>query len=83
MDFGSSRKGKFVSHGANTLDDILGPIKLGCQLVMSLIFERCFLVMLEPEKHLITLLKNPLSTMLFFLLLHVILCHVEVILQGR
>jgi hypothetical protein len=60
MDFGSSRKGQFVIHGANTLDELVGPIKLGCQLVISLIFERFFLVRIELKKHPITFLKNPL-----------------------
>jgi hypothetical protein len=59
MNFGSSRKDQFVSHRTNTLDDLVGYIKLKCQFVMSLSFERCFLVRLEPEKHLITFLKNP------------------------
>jgi hypothetical protein len=59
MDFGSSRKGQFVRHKTNVLGDMIGSIKLRCQFVMSLRFERCFLVRLDPEKHLITILKNP------------------------
>jgi hypothetical protein len=42
------------------LDDLVGPIKLGCELVMSLGFERCFLVRMELEKHLIAFPKNHL-----------------------
>jgi hypothetical protein len=59
MDFGSNQKGQFVSHITNTLDDLVGSIKIRCQFVMSLSFERGFLIRLEPEKHLITFLKNP------------------------
>jgi hypothetical protein len=59
MDFGSSRKGQFVSHITNMLDDLVGSIKLRCQFFMSLSFERCFLVRLEPEKHLDHLPEKP------------------------
>jgi hypothetical protein len=40
------------------IDDMAGPIKLGCQLVMSLGFEIFLFVRLDPEKHLMTFLKN-------------------------
>jgi hypothetical protein len=82
IDFGSSWKGGFVSYKINTLDDLVGSIKLRCQFMMYLIFERCFLVMLEREKHLLIFLKNPFCTMLVSLLLHAIFGHLEVILQS-
>jgi hypothetical protein len=53
MDFGSSGKGQFVSYRTNMLDDLVRSIKLRFQFVMSLSFERCFLVRMETDKPLL------------------------------
>jgi hypothetical protein len=83
MYFGGSWKCQFVGKWTNTFDNLIKAIKFGFQLVVALVFEGGFLVRLESKKHLITFFKKPLGTLLVSLLLHMILGHVEVILQSH
>jgi len=76
MYFGGSWKCQFIGNWTNMFDDLIGAIKFGFQLVVDMFFERCLVVRLDLEKHLISFLEKPFRTVLFELLLHTILDHV-------
>jgi hypothetical protein len=58
-------------------------VKIQHQLVVAMGFEGGLLVRLEAEKHMIIFLEDPFGMLLVTLLLHMVLGHVEVILQIR
>ena len=76
------RKFQFISNRPNLLKNFIWPIELWSQLLIPFEFQGGLVVRLQMKKNHITDLKGVLRTVLINLLLHVISCHVKILLQN-
>jgi hypothetical protein len=65
------------------LEHVIKTIKFGHYLLTMLFLEGSLLVRLQSKKHLIPFCKLTFRAILIFLLLHVILCHEQILFEGK
>ena len=76
------RKFQFISNRPNILKKFIWPLETWSQLLMPFEFQGGLIVRLQTKKNHITDLKGALRMVLIGLLLHVIYCHVNILLQN-